>query len=58
MHELKALLDPEFINMREDGMRKALAGMSTIEEVLRATQDVDDFSETMKAATIAREQKG
>jgi type II secretory ATPase GspE/PulE/Tfp pilus assembly ATPase PilB-like protein len=58
VHELKALLDPEFINMREDGMRKALAGMSTIEEVLRATQDVDDFSETMKAATIAREQKG
>ena len=44
VHELKALLDPEFITMREDGMRKAAAGITTIEEVLRATQDVEDFS--------------
>ena len=34
--------------MREDGMRKAVAGMTTIEEVLRATQDVDDFTEDLK----------
>jgi hypothetical protein len=37
IHELKSLLDSDFINMREDGMRKAIAGMTTIEEVLRAT---------------------
>jgi type II secretory ATPase GspE/PulE/Tfp pilus assembly ATPase PilB-like protein len=48
VHELKSLLDPDFITMREDGMRKALAGTTTIEEVLRATQDVDDFSEDLK----------
>ena len=44
VHELKALLDPDFTTMREDGMRKAAAGITTIEEVLRATQDVEDFS--------------
>ena len=48
IHELKALLDPEFITMREDGMRKAAAGITTIEEVLRATQDVEDFSAELK----------
>jgi type II secretory ATPase GspE/PulE/Tfp pilus assembly ATPase PilB-like protein len=45
VHELKSLLDPDFVTMREDGMRKALAGVTTIEEVLRATQDVDDFAD-------------
>ena len=44
VHELRKLFDSDFINMREDGMRKALDGITTIEEVLRATQDVDDFS--------------
>jgi type II secretory ATPase GspE/PulE/Tfp pilus assembly ATPase PilB-like protein len=48
VHELKSLLDPDFITMREDGMLKALASMTTIEEVLRATQDVDDFTSDMK----------
>jgi type II secretory ATPase GspE/PulE/Tfp pilus assembly ATPase PilB-like protein len=48
IHELKALLDPEFITMREDGMRKTAAGITTIEEVLRATQDVEDFSADVK----------
>jgi len=42
--ELRDAVSSEFITMREDGMRKAIAGMSTIEEVLRATQDVEDFS--------------
>ena len=46
--EIKDELDPEFITMREDGMRKAAAGITTIEEVLRATQDVEDFSAEMK----------
>ena len=48
VHELKALLDPEFITMREDGIRKVAEGISTVEEVLRATQDVEDFSEGLK----------
>jgi type IV pilus assembly protein PilB len=49
VHELKTLLDPDFINMREDGMLKAAAGITTIEEVLRATQDVEDFSSDLIA---------
>jgi type II secretory ATPase GspE/PulE/Tfp pilus assembly ATPase PilB-like protein len=28
--------------MRFDGMAKAAAGLTTIDEVLRATQDIDD----------------
>jgi type II secretory ATPase GspE/PulE/Tfp pilus assembly ATPase PilB-like protein len=35
-------VDPDFITMREDGMTKAQRGETTIEEVLRATQDVDE----------------
>jgi type IV pilus assembly protein PilB len=53
VHELKALLDGDFINMREDGMRKAAQGLTTIEEVLRATQDVEDFAENFKNAPSA-----
>ena len=56
IHELKALLDPDFITMREDGMRKAASGISTIEEVLRATQDVEDFSAELTARSS--EKKG
>ncbi len=41
--ELKELAGPEFTNMRLDGMKKAQEGATTIAEVLRATQDVDDF---------------
>jgi type II secretory ATPase GspE/PulE/Tfp pilus assembly ATPase PilB-like protein len=40
--ELKQLVDADFITMREDGMTKAQRGETTIEEVLRATQDVDE----------------
>ncbi len=40
--ELTALLDDSFSSMRIDGMIKAAAGMTTIEEVLRATQDTDE----------------
>jgi len=29
--------------MRQDGMDRAAEGFTTIEEVLRATQDADDF---------------
>jgi type II secretory ATPase GspE/PulE/Tfp pilus assembly ATPase PilB-like protein len=40
--ELRKLVDADFVTMREDGMAKAIAGLTTVEEVLRATQDIDD----------------
>lgn len=40
--EFVKLADSSFMSMRDDGMEKAVAGLSTIEEVLRATQDIDD----------------
>jgi hypothetical protein len=40
--------------MREDGMRKAAAGITTIEEVLRATQDVEDFGAEMASSSSSR----
>lgn len=40
--ELRRLLDADFMTMRDDGMQKAAAGITTPEEVLRATQDVED----------------
>ena len=43
--ELNATLDDSFTNMRTDGLVKAAAGKTTIEEVLRATQDTDDFGD-------------
>jgi type II secretory ATPase GspE/PulE/Tfp pilus assembly ATPase PilB-like protein len=30
--------------MRDDGIRKAQSGLTTINEVLRATQDVEDLT--------------
>jgi len=41
--ELRKTLGKDFVSMREDGIRKAIEGLTTPEEVLRATQDVDDF---------------
>jgi type IV pilus assembly protein PilB len=41
--ELRKMLGDDFVSMREDGIRKAIEGLTTPEEVLRATQDVDDF---------------
>ena len=55
VHELKSLLDPDFITMREDGMRKVEQGITTVEEVFRATQDVEDFSSELKARERASE---
>jgi len=40
--ELAALVDQSWVNMRQDGLEKAAKGMTTIEEVLRATQDTDE----------------
>ncbi len=40
--ELRQLVDPGFVTMREDGMTKAVGGETTIAEVMRATQDVDE----------------
>ncbi|MCP4834054.1 MAG: type II/IV secretion system protein [Phycisphaera sp.] len=41
--ELRGMLGDDFVTMREDGILKAIEGLTTPEEVLRATQDVDDF---------------
>ena len=40
--ELRRRTDADFAVMRVDGMHKAARGETTIEEVLRATQDTDD----------------
>jgi type II secretory ATPase GspE/PulE/Tfp pilus assembly ATPase PilB-like protein len=40
--ELLPLVDESFTNMRNDGLQKAADGLTTIEEVLRATQDTED----------------
>ena len=40
--ELAKILDDDFITMRGDGLQKAAAGKTTIEEVLRTTQDADE----------------
>jgi type II secretory ATPase GspE/PulE/Tfp pilus assembly ATPase PilB-like protein len=40
--ELRELVDQDFQTMRDDGMLKAAAGLTTVDEVLRATQDIDD----------------
>ncbi len=40
--EIARISADTFHTMREDGLQKAIAGMTTIEEVLRATQDADD----------------
>jgi type II secretory ATPase GspE/PulE/Tfp pilus assembly ATPase PilB-like protein len=40
--ELLPLADETFVPMRGDGLRKAAEGLTTIEEVLRATQDTED----------------
>ncbi|MBT8483988.1 MAG: type II/IV secretion system protein [Phycisphaerales bacterium] len=40
--ELADLAEASFRTMREDGMHKASQGLSTIEEVMRATQDTEE----------------
>ncbi len=40
--DLRKLAEADFVSMRGDGMAKAAAGMTSVEEVLRATQDTDD----------------
>ncbi|MCA9295182.1 MAG: type II/IV secretion system protein, partial [Phycisphaerales bacterium] len=40
--ELQAMVGPDFRTMRQDGLIKARNGDTTIEEVLRATQDSDE----------------
>jgi type IV pilus assembly protein PilB len=41
--EIAGLVGENYKNMRQDGLEKAREGMTTIEEVLRATQDTDDI---------------
>ena len=40
--ELAQLVDTNYRNMRQDGIEKAAAGLTTVEEVMRATQDADE----------------
>jgi type II secretory ATPase GspE/PulE/Tfp pilus assembly ATPase PilB-like protein len=42
INELRTLLGADFVTMRADGVRKAVEGSTTISEVLRATQQVDE----------------
>jgi general secretion pathway protein E/type IV pilus assembly protein PilB len=42
--ELLKVVGPDYINMRADGMLKAAEGTTTVQEVLRATQDADETS--------------
>ncbi|MBU3728502.1 MAG: type II/IV secretion system protein, partial [Phycisphaerales bacterium] len=42
INELRTLLGADFVTMRADGVRKAVEGSTTINEVLRATQQVDE----------------
>jgi type II secretory ATPase GspE/PulE/Tfp pilus assembly ATPase PilB-like protein len=44
MQELVRLAGADFITMRRDGILKAAAGETTLEEVLRATQDAEEGS--------------
>lgn len=41
-HELLAAAGPGLVTMRRDGMMKAASGETTVDEVLRATQDTDE----------------
>jgi type II secretory ATPase GspE/PulE/Tfp pilus assembly ATPase PilB-like protein len=42
MTELTKLVDEGFTAMREDGLHRCVDGLTTIEEVLRATQDTEE----------------
>ena len=42
VYELKNALPEDFRTMRDDGMAKVARGETSIDEVLRATQDVDE----------------
>ena len=42
IHELRKQLPEDFKSMRTDGMTKAARGDTTIQEVLRSTQDMDE----------------
>ena len=40
--EMGRVVGPEFVTMRRDGIIKASQGITTVDEVLRATQDADE----------------
>jgi len=42
--ELLAAAGPDHATMRDDGLIKAARGETTVDEVLRATQDTEDFA--------------
>jgi type II secretory ATPase GspE/PulE/Tfp pilus assembly ATPase PilB-like protein len=42
-HELLRTAHPSHVTMRRDGLEKAAEGLTTVDEVLRATQDAEDL---------------
>ncbi len=42
MQEMSRIVGPGYVTMRMDGVAKAAAGMTTLSEVLRATQDAEE----------------
>ncbi|MCC6321647.1 MAG: type II/IV secretion system protein [Phycisphaerales bacterium] len=51
--QLLAVAPPTHVTMRMDGLIKAAAGESTVEEVLRATQDTEDFTSSKRPGEAA-----
>jgi type II secretory ATPase GspE/PulE/Tfp pilus assembly ATPase PilB-like protein len=43
-YDIATMLGANFVTMRRDGMIKAAMGLTTVDEVLRATQDADEAS--------------
>ncbi|QQS08960.1 MAG: type II/IV secretion system protein [Phycisphaerales bacterium] len=48
-HEMVRAVGPGFVTMRRDGMIKAAQGLTTVDEVLRATQDAEDLPGLLSA---------
>ncbi|CAG1003673.1 Type II secretion system protein E [Phycisphaerales bacterium] len=45
MQDLAKFVQPGFVTMRRDGIIKAAEGLSTVDEVLRATQDAEESAD-------------
>ncbi|MCA9278949.1 MAG: type II/IV secretion system protein [Phycisphaeraceae bacterium] len=49
--ELRTKAGRDFVTMREDGLAKALAGRTSIEQVLRSTQDTEELPTDLSSGT-------
>ena len=50
--QIRRAAGADFINMRQDGYRKVLAGVTTIDEVWRVTMDTQEDAVTVAAAAV------